>query len=240
MEQLKQYIFDDRFKFFVDYFKTFHFNAKLDVLEFNRYELLENYLIENISLFENNRSNTPCILILISAILSRGLDRYVFFHFSSIMILCKFANNSLIRDLEPTSTLLGKDLECSNELINLLIIGHAVSDFLNDIHDSSMLGAVKKGPKQRSDVGFLSCADKIGSFYKTPRFPIWIVRLADHHFGLVFSLKKDILNDWKAECVFNLYFYEFGEEMLVRRLTVCKWVFKHEINTAINIYFGCI
>ena len=120
-----------------------------------------------------------------------------------------------MKDMDKSSnTVLTQDGTCSNELLNLLIHGRAVSHFTNDSPGDTI-----KGPKQRNEIGFLSSMDKVGSYYMTPKYPIWLVRL-DNHFGLVFSLKKDILNDWKAECMFNLYFIELSQA--VRRLTLCK------------------
>ena len=128
-----------------------------------------------------------------------------------------------MKDMDkPSKTLLTENNGCSNELLNLLIHGRAVSNFSNDSP-----GETKRGPKQRNEIGFLSSVDKTGSYYMTPKYPIWLVRLENFHFGLVFSLKKDILNDWKAECIFNLYFIESSspqkqQESVVRRLTLCK------------------
>lgn len=124
----------------------------------------------------------------------------------------------------PSNTLLNGDGQCSNELLNLMMQGRAVSNFFNDTTNSS--GGNRKGPKERSDIGLLSCSDKLGSYYMTPKWPVWLVRLDKSHLGVIFSLKKEILNDWKAECIFNLYFIEYFKvkpEQLVRRLTLCKF-----------------
>lgn len=125
---------------------------------------------------------------------------------------------------KPSNTLLNPySQHCSNELLNLLIQGRAVSNFFNDSDSSNITGASKKGPKERNEIGFLSCSDKIGSYCTTPKWPVWLVRL-ENHIGLVFSLKKEILNDWKAECVFNMFFIELFSakpELLIRRLTLC-------------------
>lgn len=126
---------------------------------------------------------------------------------------------------QPSNTLLKPDGQCSNELLNLVMQGRAVSNFFNDSDSTNLTGGMsKKGPKERNEIGFLSCIDKIGSYYMTPKWPVWLVRL-DTHVGLVFSLKKEILNDWKAECVFNMFFIELVKikpEHLVRRLTICN------------------
>lgn len=127
----------------------------------------------------------------------------------------------------PSNSLLGRNGQSSNELLNLLIHGRAVSNFFNDSDsiDDLSAGGAKKGPTQRNDIGFLSSVDRVGSYYTTPKYTIWVVRLGDH-FGLVFSMKKDILSDWKAECTFNLFFIEpvsIRQDQLTRRLTICNF-----------------
>lgn len=176
------------------------------------------------------------ILILVSAILTRNFDRYKLrrykFKFKTSSLNYEICL-SLTKDMDqPSNTLLKSDGRCSNELLNLMMQGRAVSNFFNDTDTNNVTGgASKKGPKERNEIGFLSCVDKIGSYYMTPKWPVWLVRLENNssssHLGVVFSLKKEILNDWKAECVFNLYFIELFKikpEQLVRRLTLCKFL----------------
>lgn len=50
-------------------------HLKFDIVEFDKPDYLETYLIENIDLFEANKTSSHCILILVSVILSRGIDR---------------------------------------------------------------------------------------------------------------------------------------------------------------------
>lgn len=125
-----------------------------------------------------------------------------------------------------SNVLLGQYGQSSKELVNLLIHGKACSNFFNDTETASD-NVEKKGPKNRNDIGFLSLLEyhkqyQVGSYYKTPNYPIWIVRL-ESYLSVVFSLKRDILNDWKAESMFDLFFYDCSNKQDGQiRLTICK------------------
>lgn len=45
---------------------------------------------------------------------------------------------------------------------------------------------------------------QVGCFLKTPRFPIWVV-CSESHFSVLFSLQLELLQDWRAERLFDLY-----------------------------------
>lgn len=65
---------------------------------------------------------------------------------------------------------------------------------------------------------------KVGSYLKTPRYPVWVV-CSESHFSVLFSLKKNLLSDWKAEKNFDLYYYDglANQEDLIR-LSVSKYM----------------
>lgn len=48
---------------------------------------------------------------------------------------------------------------------------------------------------------------QVGCFLKTPRFPIWVV-CSESHFSVLFSLQPELLRDWRAERLFDLYYYD--------------------------------
>ncbi|XP_027430588.1 probable ubiquitin carboxyl-terminal hydrolase MINDY-4 isoform X1 [Zalophus californianus] len=138
-----------------------------------------------------------CILLTLSAILSRSTE--------------------LVRqDFDvPTSHLIGAHGYCTQELVNLLLTGKAVSNVFNDVVElDSGNGNITllKGIAARSDVGFLSLFEhynvcQVGCFLKTPRFPIWVV-CSESHFSVLFSLQPELLQDWRAERLFDLYYYD--------------------------------
>uniref|UniRef100_A0A5F9CMK1 Ubiquitin carboxyl-terminal hydrolase MINDY n=1 Tax=Oryctolagus cuniculus TaxID=9986 RepID=A0A5F9CMK1_RABIT len=151
-----------------------------------------------------------CILLTLSAILSRTTE--------------------LIRqDFDvPTSHLIGAHGYCTQELVNLLLTGKAVSNVFNDVVElDSGQGSTTllRGIAERSDIGFLSLFEhynvcQVGCFLKTPRFPIWVV-CSESHFSVLFSLQPELLCDWRAERLFDLYYYDgLANQQEQIRLTV--------------------
>ncbi|XP_069771024.1 probable ubiquitin carboxyl-terminal hydrolase MINDY-4 [Narcine bancroftii] len=156
---------------------------------------LTTFLQQNVGQFEIGPFG--CILLTLSAILSRSID-------------------SVKSDFDvPTSTLIGAHGYCTQELVNLLLTGKAVSNVFNDVVELDSGNGnitVLKGISGRSDIGLLSLFEhysicKVGSFLKTPKFPIWVV-CSESHFSVLFCLKKELLSDWKIERRFDLYYYD--------------------------------
>ncbi|KAL1768152.1 FAM188B isoform X1 [Sigmodon hispidus] len=151
-----------------------------------------------------------CILLTLSAILSRSVE--------------------LVRQDfdDPTSHLIGAHGYCTQELVNLLLTGRAVSNVFNDVVElDSGDGNITllRGIEARSDIGFLSLFEhynvcQVGCFLKTPRFPIWVV-CSESHFSILFSLQPELLSDWRMERLFDLYYYDgLANQQEEIRLTV--------------------
>ncbi|XP_005377564.1 PREDICTED: protein FAM188B [Chinchilla lanigera] len=159
------------------------------------YEELVTFLQHTVHQFEMGPYG--CILLTLSAILSRSLE--------------------LIRqDFDvPTSHLIGAHGYCTQELVNLLLTGRAVSNVFNDVVElDSGNGNITllRGIAARSDIGFLSLFEhynvcQVGCFLKTPRYPIWVV-CSESHFSILFSLQSELLSDWRTERLFDLYYYD--------------------------------
>lgn len=159
------------------------------------YEELVTFLQQSIHQFEAGPYG--CVLLTLSAILSRSTE--------------------LVRqDFDvPTSHLIGSHGYCTQELVNLLLTGKAVSNVFNDVVElDSGDGNITllKGIATRSDIGFLSLFEhynvcQVGCFLKTPRFPIWVV-CSESHFSVLFSLQLELLRDWRTERLFDLYYYD--------------------------------
>lgn len=81
----------------------------------------------------------------------------------------------------------------SQELINLLLTGQAVSNvFDNNLSPDKEI--VCRGVQQQSDIGYLSQLEslrycEVGSYYKSPTFPIWVVG-STSHFTVLFGDEK--------------------------------------------------
>lgn len=111
-------------------------------------------------------------LYVYSVLLSRGVSR-------------------IRADMDDMSApLVGRFGHCSQELVNLMICGHAVTN----VHDNDKnLGAendasafILHGIPCQSDVGFLTLLEalhygQVGDFYKQPKFPIWVVGSSSHY-----------------------------------------------------------
>ncbi|PSN31855.1 hypothetical protein C0J52_26189 [Blattella germanica] len=163
---------------------------RLNLTSFNSREHLEAGIKNNLDQFTNMTGN-GCLLLLFSAVLSRGLHR-------------------VKNDMDEYSPLIGNNGQCTLELVNLLLTGYAVSNvFDNSLQvDSCWL----RGVNTRADVGFLSLFEhynscQVGSYLKTPRFPIWVV-CSENHFSVLFSCRRELVSDWKAERRFHLYYYD--------------------------------
>ncbi|XP_010986349.1 probable ubiquitin carboxyl-terminal hydrolase MINDY-4 isoform X1 [Camelus dromedarius] len=159
------------------------------------FEELVTFLQQSVHQFEAGPYG--CVLLTLSAILSRSTE--------------------LIRqDFDvPTNHLIGAHGYCTQELVNLLLTGKAVSNVFNNVVElDSGDGNITllKGIATRSDIGFLSLFEhynvcQVGCFLKTPKFPIWVV-CSESHFSVLFSLQLELLSDWKTERLFDLYYYD--------------------------------
>uniref|UniRef100_A0A8C2MG20 Ubiquitin carboxyl-terminal hydrolase MINDY n=1 Tax=Cricetulus griseus TaxID=10029 RepID=A0A8C2MG20_CRIGR len=136
-----------------------------------------------------------CILLTLSAILSRSLE--------------------LVRqDFDvPTSHLIGAHGYCTQRrtLMNLLLAFRQV--FPLPVLEVSLSSA---GQHIASGLPLF----QVGCFLKTPRFPIWVV-CSESHFSILFSLQPELLSDWRTERLFDLYYYDgLANQQEEIRLTV--------------------
>uniref|UniRef100_A0A8D2ZPV3 Ubiquitin carboxyl-terminal hydrolase MINDY n=1 Tax=Scophthalmus maximus TaxID=52904 RepID=A0A8D2ZPV3_SCOMX len=165
-----------------------------------------------------------CILLTISAVLSRSIEK-------------------IREDMDvPTTTLIGAHGYCTQELVNLLLCGRAVSNvFDNDVELDSGNGnmTLLKGIKTRCDVGLLSLFEhynicKVGVYMKTPHFPIWVV-CSESHFSVLFGLQRELLTNPDRDLEFDLYYYDgLANQQEEIRLTVCTWFYPH---FSVHMYF---
>ncbi|XP_031430361.1 probable ubiquitin carboxyl-terminal hydrolase MINDY-4 [Clupea harengus] len=175
----------------------------------NSLEELSLFLEQHVSQFELGPFG--CILLTISAILSRSIE-------------------GLRSDMDvPTTTLIGAHGYCTQELVNLLLFGRAVSNVFNDemrLESGNGIFTLLKGVSCRSDIGLLSLFEhynicKVGEYLKRPRHPIWVV-CSESHFSVLFSLNKSLTSDLLEETTFDLYYYDgLANQQEQIRLTVC-------------------
>lgn len=173
------------------------------------YKDLELFLDQHIEQFESEVLG--CLLLVVSAVLSRSIEK-------------------VRQDMDvPTTTLIGAHGYCTQELVNLLLWGQAVSNvFDNDMELDSGNGNITllKGIKDHCEIGFLSLFEhynfcKVGSYLKTPHFPIWVV-CSESHFSVLFGLQRELLTYSEKGREFDLYYYDgLSHQQEEIRLTVC-------------------
>jgi len=174
---------------------------KLQIFKFTNSDELEKFFRWNLHLFQE-MSSFGCIAFLYSLMLSRGLLR--------LHSDCMELTRGLLQTFEDNP------LYRSQSLINLCIHGKAVPNVFNGEVEDEIENEifVSKGINKRCEVGFLTHEEfmfpnrkSVGSCLKTPMYPIWVVN-NDNRACVVFSLKRDLLNDWKLERRFDIYCYQ--------------------------------
>lgn len=136
---------------------------------------------------------SSCVAFLISVLITHGLER--------------------IREEmdERNSSLIGKHSHCNQEVVNLLLVGKAVTNvFDNKLCFGNEETTVLRGITSRSNIGLLSLYEhykscKVGSYYKDPKYPIWIV-LSESHFSVLFS--KSFMALAPEDEKFDLFYYD--------------------------------
>lgn len=105
-------------------------------------------------------------------------------------------------DMDFPDKLIGEDSYASQEIVNLILTGHAVTNVFNgnkEINETDSETLILKGINQRSRIGFLSLSeyennDQVGSYLKYPEHPIWVLN-GNNHYLAVFGTSRKILED---------------------------------------------
>ncbi|GFU31120.1 probable ubiquitin carboxyl-terminal hydrolase MINDY-4 [Nephila pilipes] len=142
-------------------------------------------------------NNASCIYFLYSLVMTRGIEK-------------------IKQEMDdPNNHLIGKDGYCSQEVINLILIGKAVPNLFDgdlELNSGGTETTLLRGIPKQSKIGLLSLYEyqetcTVGNNYKNPIYPIWIL-LADSHFTVLFAVSKDILKKRKSKDSFHLYHYD--------------------------------
>ncbi|KAJ3099898.1 hypothetical protein HDU97_002682 [Phlyctochytrium planicorne] len=160
----------------------------LEVHEFSDMIGLREFLQANLDSFLNNDPyRHGLIQLLYSAVLSRGPETIREEDFD-----------------EPGCSLIGRHSYCTQELVNLLMMGQAISNVHDgDIHLDGGNGAegdvkVLKGFKKQQQFGYLTLFEhygslKVGDYLKNPTLPIFVI-CSESHFTVMFSLDEKPLS----------------------------------------------
>uniref|UniRef100_A0A3Q2YCT5 Ubiquitin carboxyl-terminal hydrolase MINDY n=1 Tax=Hippocampus comes TaxID=109280 RepID=A0A3Q2YCT5_HIPCM len=181
---------------------------KISCFTVDSIEDLQLLLEQNIEQFETGELG--CLLLTISAVLSRSIDK-------------------LKEDMDvATTALIGAHGYCTQELVNLLLVGRAVSNaFDGDVELDSGNGnsTLLKGIKAPCNIGLLSLFEhynifKVGDYLKNPLLPIWVV-CSESHFSVLFGLQEELLTNQDKGEEFDLYYYDgLANQQEEIRLTV--------------------
>lgn len=130
-----------------------------------------------------------------------------------------------------TSPLIGGHGYCQQELVNLLLIGHAHSNVFDGVVEMDPNTPPLKGVPERSDLGYLTLFEalnpshiQVGENYKQPRRPIYVV-CSESHYSVLFSTSRETeyLPGAAEIGSFEMHYYdELGrqDEEVIMTLTV--------------------
>ena len=114
------------------------------------------------------QSPMGAVLFVLSAVLSRGVDE-------------------VREDMDDSGAALTANFgHCTQELMNLLLTGYATGN----VHDGAKAmgdsGLMLRGVVARQSVGYLTFLEalryvRVGSFYKAPLLPVWVVGSESHY-----------------------------------------------------------
>ena len=124
------------------------------------------------------QSPIGALCLLTSAVLTRTVARF-----------CGERDDASLPLLDPQFG------HCSQEVLNLLLLGCGVSNVFDGSRDLGG-GFVLRGVPRRPPVGMLSQLEalrylQVGTYYKEPRFPIWIVA-SESHYSILFALTASV------------------------------------------------
>ncbi|XP_063680567.1 probable ubiquitin carboxyl-terminal hydrolase MINDY-4 isoform X2 [Bolinopsis microptera] len=172
-------------------------------LQFSRCSTLtatENCVQEFLPQFQSPMGK-GCILFLYSLILSRGVD-------------------AIKADLdEPGVALMANHGYCSQELVNLCMMGYSAQNVFNDVIDLD--GKILKGIREPRDIGLLTLYEyykvfEVGSYLKRPSSGIWVI-CSESHYSVLFSKRSGC----SPHQITDLYYYDsLGNQESLYKLTV--------------------
>lgn len=129
-------------------------------------------------------------LLLYSLVLTRGVDK-------------------VRSDMDDKgANLIGAHGYCTQEMVNLALTGQARSNVFNGERDMGE-GMLIRGVTGRQEIGFLTLFEhykymEVGSHYKQPEHPIWVV-FSESHYTCLWGLERNLVNEQEK---FDLFYYD--------------------------------
>lgn len=157
-------------------FSAERFHERLIVQDFETIEEVEKFYSENFSVLSDRFG---VLLHLYSVLFTKGIDNVL---------------NEISDTSEPLiHSAFGYG---SQSLINLMLTGRAVQHVFDNDHD---IGGLKlKGIDRQSEIGFITLMENlryctVGSFFKNPKHPIWVMG-SETHLTVLFSNEKSLVS----------------------------------------------
>ncbi|KAK4294748.1 hypothetical protein Pmani_032645 [Petrolisthes manimaculis] len=145
-----------------------------------------------------SESGPGCVILLYSLILTRGIT-------------------NIHTDMDPGGGhLINAHGYSSQEIVNLFLVGRAATNTFDGERtigsDHSADTMVLKGITTRAEIGMLSLFEhydcyKVGSYLKTPQYPVWVV-CCESHYSCLFSRDTTATSDTPASHSFDVYYYD--------------------------------
>lgn len=152
------------------------FHERLIIQDYETIEEVEKFYSENYSVLGNRYG---ILLFLYSVLFTKGIENVL---------------NEISDTSEPLiHSAFGYG---SQSLINLMLTGRAVQHVFDNDQD---IGGMKlKGIDRQSEIGFITLMEQlryctVGSFYKNPKHPIWIMG-SETHLTVLFSNEKSLVS----------------------------------------------
>lgn len=152
------------------------FHERLVIQDFETIEEVEKFYSENFRILSNRYG---ILLHLYSVLFSKGIENVL---------------NEISDTSEPLiHSAFGYG---SQSLINLMLTGRAVQHVFDN--DQDIGGLQLKGIDRQSEIGFITLMEQlryctVGSFYKNPKHPIWVMG-SETHLTVLFSNEKSLVS----------------------------------------------
>lgn len=149
-----------------------HFHQQIEVHSFQNLSEVESFYTRNIRILKDKYG---VLLLLYSIILSKGV--------STVETELAELSDPLIHSIYGYG---------SQGLINLMLTGRAVAHVWD--HDQVVGGLRLKGIERQNNIGFLTIMEHmqyctVGSFYKNPKHPVWVLA-SETHLTVLFSSER--------------------------------------------------
>ncbi|XP_055713619.1 ubiquitin carboxyl-terminal hydrolase MINDY-3 homolog [Phlebotomus papatasi] len=152
------------------------FHERLTIKDMESIDEVEKFYMENHSLLSGQYG---VLLFLYSVLVTKGIE-------------------NVVQELNDTSEPLihGTYGYGSQGLINLMLTGRAVAHVWDN--DEDVGGLKLRGINQQSDIGFITTMEQmryctVGSFYKNPKNPVWVMA-SETHLSVLFSTEKRLVS----------------------------------------------